>query len=432
MENKQYKKSNYNILVPYLNDETIVFNALTGSIGKFDKDTFNRFNSNTLTESEVEILKSKGILVPTSVNEIEMINKDRKDGIEDKKFKLYRIWPTSACNAQCYYCFEKGIKCNTMTTEIADKVVSFISNDLNDGDTLKIEWFGGEPLLNHKIIDYITSKILKICEEKNVKYFSSIISNGSLITEDIAKQMKEKWKIQLIQITLDGFKEEYNQSKNYKNPNLFNFDQVINCIRIIANQGIHVTIRMNYDTHNYESLVKLINYLKEQFGNYKNMSYYVYPLWSSIEEDVEDSFTSTAVADNQLLQLFDLLVKNNMGTISKIARLNYKKHACQAWSEKSLTILPDGNISKCCESYHEILGNVENGITNKDLHAFWINPNVDDKCVECVYLPLCQGGCKASKFSRMPQCFAYKPIFDDILKWYIRHLDEEVKKKTQQ
>lgn len=375
------------------------------------------------------MLLKKGVIINKDFNEIEKINNDRENGIKDEKFKHFRIWPTSSCNARCYYCFEKGIIHKNMSLETAEKVVKFIDKNLNEEDTLKIEWFGGEPLLNIKVIDYIYDKIKVICEKKHCHFYSSIISNGSLVDESLAVKMKNEWNLSLIQITLDGYEKEYNEAKNYCNPTKHNFKTVINSIKYLANQGIHVTIRMNYDTKNYESLYKLINYLHEELKTYTNISYYVYPLWSSIEEDVEDSFASNAKADENLLKLFELLVKNKMGSIYKIARLNYKQHSCQAWSENSLTILPDGKISKCCESYNQILGDVENGITNKESYEFWTNSKLDDKCEDCVYLPLCQGGCKASHFSRMSQCFAYKPIFNDIIKWYVNHLENERNKE---
>ena len=37
-----FKKSNYNILVPYEGNETIIYNPLSGAIGKFDAETLKR------------------------------------------------------------------------------------------------------------------------------------------------------------------------------------------------------------------------------------------------------------------------------------------------------------------------------------------------------------------------------------------------------
>ncbi len=425
--NNNYKKSKFNIFTKYKDNEIIIFNTLSGSIGKFNQDTYNRYIENSLTEAEINVLLKKGILISYDFDEKKKIDNDRYVGIKDSSLKHFRIWTTSACNARCYYCFEKGIEPIMMSSHVADNVIDFISKTLQKGDTLKIEWFGGEPLLNSQIIDYIYFKLKGICLEKKCITHNTIISNGSLISQELATKLKKDWDIELIQITLDGFDGDYNSIKNYYEPSKHNFYNVINSIKYLANEGIHVTIRMNYDTHNYSSLVELINYLHNELKDYSNISYYVYPVWSSIDEQVEGSFCSTTEADLNLLNLFDLLIRNKMGTARKIARLNYKKQACQAWSENSLTILPDGKITKCCESYNQIIGDVWRGITNKELFDYWVDYRLDNKCCDCVYLPLCQGGCKSSHFSRMPQCFALKPIINEFLVWYVSYLDAECK-----
>ena len=420
-----YKKSQFNIIVPYNKNEYIIFNSLSGALGKFDEDTLNRFNQNKLSNNETNILLEKGILVDSEFDEVKKINEDRAEGINNQKSKHFRIWPTSGCNARCYYCFEKGIKPQVMTTQIADDVVKYIDSQLNDGDNLKVEWFGGEPLLNANIIDYILKKLKIICQTKNCSFFTTMISNGSLIDEKLAKKMEEEWNLKLIQITLDGFNEDYNKIKNYCNPTKYNFDKVINGIKYLATKKIHITIRMNYDTSNYESLTKLIDYLHNELNEYKNISYYVYPVWSSINEDGEENFTSQTQADFNVLKLYDLLIKYKMGSLRDIARLKYKKHACQAWSKNSFVILPDGRISKCCEAFTQILGNIYDGIKEKELYDFWTNVDLDKKCKDCPYIPICQGGCKAAYFNRMAQCFMLKPIFNELIKWYVKHLDED-------
>lgn len=426
-----YQKSKFNIIVPYKDNENIIFNSFSGAIGKMDNETLNRFNNDNLEESEINTLLKKGILINCDFDELAKVNNDREKGINNNKVKYFRIWPTSACNARCYYCFEKGIKAKHMSLETADKVINFISKFIEEDSTLKIEWFGGEPLLCVDTIDYISKKLVELCNAKNCKYKSTMITNGSLINAEIAQKMKNAWNLSLVQITLDGYGKDYDNIKNYYNKSLFNFDSVIENIKTIAeNTDIHVTIRMNYDTHNYDSLYKLINYICENLKQYKNISCYVYPVWSSIEENVDGQFISNTEIDKNLLSLFDLLIKNKMGDVRKIARINYRPNACQAWSLNSYTILPDGKMSKCCESYHQIVGDVSNGITNQELFNFWVNPKLDEKCENCKLVPICQGGCKASKFSKMPQCIMLKPHFDDFLKWYVSYLDEELEEKN--
>ncbi len=414
-----YTKSKYNIFVPYNSSKTIVFNSFSGAIGLFDNETMEKYNDNSFSNDEISILLAKGIYIPKNFDEKEKMDADRRYGIKERKEKLIRLWTTSACNARCYYCFEKGIQSISMTKEVADQAIAFITTILEPNDTLTFEWFGGEPLLNTDIIDYIIEKIKPICNSLNCVIQSNIISNGSLINEIIIEKMLNKWNIKSIQITLDGDEYLYNKTKAYVQEEKYNFDKVINNIKLLSEKNIHVSIRMNYDTSNYESLSRLIDYLYIKFRDYKNIFYYVYPLWDSLNEDDVNPFKSNAMADNNLLKLFDKIASYNMTPIRMLARLNYKKFQCVSCSEGSFTIFPDGKLGKCSETFMQKIGDVWNGVTDTATLKKWTDVKIDGKCDKCVYLPLCQGGCRSSLFTKMPQCFAYKPIIPDILRWYV-------------
>lgn len=417
-----YKKSQYNLFVPYNDSMTIIFNTYSGAIGLFDQETMLRYNTDTLFPEEKELLIKKGVIIPYDRNEKNEIDKDRANGILCGKEKLIRIWTTSDCNARCYYCFEKGIEPAYMTKETADYVVHFICSLLKNGDCLTFEWFGGEPLLNTEIIDYIINRIRPICEQMHCTYQSTFISNGSLINDAILAKMRTVWHTKYIQITLDGDEKTYTSVKNYCNPVAHHFRGVISNIKQLVDSDVHVSIRMNYGTTNYESLSHLIDFLHEEIGKRANLIYYIYPLWSCLNEQKEHSFESKAVADSHLLKLFDKLVEYDMASARGLSRLNYKKNQCSSCSTSSYTIFPNGKIGKCSETFLQTLGDVRNGVTESELFAFWTNTSVDALCEECIYLPLCQGGCRSSYFTKMSLCFAYKPILPALLKWYVSKL----------
>ncbi|MFR2168114.1 MAG: radical SAM protein [Coprococcus sp.] len=69
------------------------------------------------------------------------------------------IYPTQACNARCFYCFEQKEQKYWMTEETADEVVDYITRTLSVDNELVFRWFGGEPLLGEKIIDRIITGV---------------------------------------------------------------------------------------------------------------------------------------------------------------------------------------------------------------------------------------------------------------------------------
>ena len=74
---------------------------------------------------------------------------------------------------------------------IEDKILQLISNNINKIKLLRINWFGGEPLLVKNRVMSITKSIDTICKNNNVNIQFSIITNGYNIDEVIAKFFKE-------------------------------------------------------------------------------------------------------------------------------------------------------------------------------------------------------------------------------------------------
>lgn len=416
-----YKKSDYNFFERRADNETIVFNTVTGAIGIFDDDTLCRFRHDDLSDEETGLLLEKGVLVPIDEDERKKIDNDRVKSAVSTLKKYYRVWTTSACNANCEYCFEKEIAPENMTIGTAKSLVSFIGSNLAPGDVLEIEWFGGEPLANAPIIDYLSKELIALCKDRSCKYKANMISNGSLVTREIAELMSSAWQIYNIQITLDGYGSAYDEIKKYSNPSKYNFYSVIDSIKLIAEKNIHVSIRMNYSGENYEDLTRLISFLKKELANYSRISYYVYPIWSVYQAD-GTVFASKASANSDFLKLCSLLVENKLRTPTSAVRIEYKTGNCISCNKSSFVVFPNGALGKCCEAHSRIIGDIWNGVTNKEEYEYWVNPSLDEECEKCIFLPICQGGCKASKYTLMPKCYLFKESFDRVIRWYAQHL----------
>lgn len=420
----KYKKSRYNFFVPYKNGETIVFNGFSGSIGKFDEENMRRYETDTFDEHIMEKLTDKGIYVSEEFDEVAKIAEDRSDGISDSTKKCFRIWTTSACNARCYYCYEKGIEAISMDTDTADAVVKYMESALNPGDNLYLEWFGGEPLLNHAIISYIMDKVKKICSYKNCKIFGKMITNGSLVTKEIAEKMKNDWMISFVQITLDGYGKVYNDVKAYVCPEKWYFEKIVDNIKLLNQTGIQIGIRLNYDTRNYEELKELIEYMHNECKELNGITYYVYPLWSCLNEKERDKFISSTQADHLYVELIKLLVDKKMCTLNKALRISYKRNQCMSCSKYSFSVFPNGKLGKCSETFKQTIGDVWVGIEDEKIYDFWTQVDIDDKCKECKYLPFCQGGCRSSYFTDMPKCYVNKPVLDELLYMYVDFIEK--------
>lgn len=120
---------------------------------------------------------------------------------------------TNECNGECLYCqAQSGRKhSNRMDKKTAQKAVEFALQ--SPAKQMTFEFQGGEPLLNFPIIKYIIEYTEAHKRDKEIQY--SLVSNLSLLTEEIAEYIKEK-KV-AISTSLDGGKELHSYNRPLRN-----------------------------------------------------------------------------------------------------------------------------------------------------------------------------------------------------------------------
>ena len=166
-------------------------------------------------DEKMNQLISDFFLVPVDFDEYEFVRGYRRviqqiERNKEKPITKYILFPTTCCNARCFYCFESNLQRINMDEATAKKVAQFIRDNVR-GKQAEISWFGGEPTVGMKCID----SICHFLREYDVDYTSGMVSNGYLFSEEVVKRAVEEWNLKSIQITLDGTEEIYNKTKNY-------------------------------------------------------------------------------------------------------------------------------------------------------------------------------------------------------------------------
>lgn len=108
----------------------------------------------------------------------------------------YTIMVSGNCNFACNYCGQNHINLS-LANEHQDLITSQIQNKLQSGffNTLKISWFGGEPLLAIDVIRSMSSKLIDICSERGISYVSTLTTNAYLLDQKIASECTEKFHV---------------------------------------------------------------------------------------------------------------------------------------------------------------------------------------------------------------------------------------------
>jgi uncharacterized protein len=370
-------------------------------------------NYNNLTGSlreKTEFLRL-GLYVDDHYNEVDVVCYSSRVLTDKSKHQYYRIYTTLKCNAKCPYCYERGAEPISMSEKTADNICNFIVDNMVDNTRIILEWFGGEPLLNKKIINYICNKISPICEQRGIKYLSRMTTNGLLVDEEIINDALKTWNLTQVQITLDGLKQTYERIKGFDTKNAF--DRVICNILLLLDNNFKVTVRLNYDIDNYKEILELIDFFGERFSKYDNLKISYKKI---MNKNDDNSLKASEDLDLGILMkcLNNGLIKNTIDTIQ------HRDNTCVAHMLHSFMILPDGKIGKCSQaiSDNDIIGDVVNGIDENKI-VRWCSPRLNQECLDCNLLPLCNGGCLYEKFLNKNFCFASEKILNYTLKHYL-------------
>lgn len=397
------KLSKYNFFYEK-GDQCVVFNTFSNSIVILTKDEAHALQSmKGLTDEELRAYSEQGIIIEDNVDELAMMRFDNAYFAATGGYH-FRILTTTACNARCTYCYEKGIAVITMTDETVEKVVTFIQNTVTSNKPIRIEWFGGEPLVNMPVIQKICERLTKL----GLVFESTMVTNGILLDNKIAKKLKDTCHLSKAQITLDGLADVYSAVKGVPQSC---FDKVISNIALLASNEITVHVRMNY-ADNHGALLDLINYLGDKLGFNKWIFYYVYPIFEGKESVSKEIM-------EKVLNLNDSLLSAGLMKKSDLYKFTYRQTRCFATGYNSFTIAPDGKLYNCSHVMNDngLVGTVESYSPYNTNRIRFVDQNISEKCADCVLYPFCKGGCRAAELGEadLNQCVIYKNCIEAVL-----------------
>lgn len=410
---RYYHLSKYIISVD-LGDDMLFVSTVSGSVIKLDHEksiNLKLFNVNVFEINELSKLIKMGFI--TSKDEYSMIQQTKKKVIDeiDKQPLGISILTTTGCNARCYYCYEKGIAIGNLNQTTANKIIDFIKKRYNDKE-IHLAWFGGEPLLNNKIIDYICDELIK----SNIKYYSSMISNGLLFSEISAERLK-KWNLKKVQITLDGVDEKYDLVKKFVNVKKA-FFLVVKNIHYLLDNNVSVVIRVNFDPDNLKISEEVIDFVYNEFG-IKNKLLSIYCV-NIVDDNIKSSFNFSNETNPQLYLTKKLI---DYGYIKNIVSLGIrpKKTYCGIY-HNYYVVDPNGAVFKCehtCKDLSETIGNVDQEFDKTKISKWLSLSNPFQECDSCVLYPCCQGGCKslAEKYGMDRVCMPCKNYVEEVIKY---------------
>ena len=328
-----------------------------------------------------------GFIVPEDMEERENYARWRELMRKRRDHLSLNITTTLKCNAHCPYCYESGVKPVDFDEEKIEPLIAFIESKKKD-PPLKLNWFGGEPLMNAQLID----KIIRRVGECGFQFESHIITNGSLITKKMLSKFK-KWHVRSVQITLDGTEQRYAEKKAYPPSFKKPFAKILDHIEWVAEAGIHVDVRLNTDHENIEDMIDLIYLLQARFDGNNNVVYY-----PAFVTGTDSKLTEREKVDF-IKRIFVSLANPQKLSITTRLYSSPRTSPCMKNDPRSFSVDVYGRVYGCEHLVgrpKESLGTLKRlpDKINKEREA----ENLREECQACVFLPKCMGGC-ASNFA---------------------------------
>lgn len=422
------KSSKFNIEIPLKEKEGefLIFNTFSDSrvvINEELKAAMQKAdNKLLLTEEEnsyLSQLKELGIMVNDTVNEEKELEYWFQKFKFDTSILSITLLTTYDCNMKCTYCFEEGvIKNHYMSEETSRRTVQWLAQKLKSvrPATLRLLFFGGEPMMNRKGMLFIARNLHEITSQKDIELDLRIITNGVVLPKDHIKEMVGLG-LKEIKVTLDGDESSHNLTRVFKNGN-GTFKKIIENLKKIKGL-VPISIGCNFDERNKESIPALLNKLNaEGLGDAIDLINFK-PIFQNLENAGKGQFDVCTYSDvdvNDILRFKRETQKNGFKT-----REGISLGPCEAARENSYTIDPDGKIYKCSGFVGRKqfqIGDLHEGLNEENTRFMTVDIWRSEDCNGCKFLPLCGGGCRTSAYVKHQDFSRYaceKDYFNTVL-----------------
>lgn len=193
-----------------------------------------------------KLLSDNKFIIDENIDEISIINDILKQSNADNSLLYIIINPTLNCNFNCWYCYETHVRKSKISATTIQSISKYIKNEFdtnNELKTIRIDWFGGEPLIYKDIIYTFLSELQEMTRDSNINIVSNFTTNGYLITDKFLDFCQEHH-VKRFQITLDGNRMSHNEVKFLKG-NHNTYDQILQNIKLCLKKGFEVSVRYN-------------------------------------------------------------------------------------------------------------------------------------------------------------------------------------------
>ena len=299
------------------------------------------------------------------------------------------------CNLKCLHCYQENHKPIQLEYAKLEQIYSqfkdFLKHKKMKGH---INITGGEPLCNPHLF-----KILDLIKNDEDKITFSILTNGTLITSEIAKKIKS-YNPEYVQVSLEGGKRTNDFIRGEGT-----YKKIAEGIKNLKKEGIYTSISFTANHLNYKEFSKVVKYAKKLNVDNVWSDRYI-PLGDSKDKQLALNYEETReylnIMDKERRKLKEGPTHISMSRALQFQLTNEFEYGCTA-GDTLLTVMENGDLVPC-RRMPIVVGNLfkDNMINlyeKSDILIKLRKNKIPDECKECGHSEMCHGGLKCLTYA---------------------------------
>ncbi len=412
------KNSIYNSLINLSEQRSLLYNALTDNflvLIPWQRDVWMNGLLDKIEKKHPRFyhqLEENGYVVADDRDEYSELICRIEEMDNNPQIFILTINPTLECNFRCWYCYEEHHP-TKMSNEMLVRTKRFIERtvtEMSDLTHFSLSFFGGEPLLSFRsAVVPLIEHAKAICQQQGVKLSISFTSNAALLTPRIIKYFSTCKNLHL-QITLDGDRTSHNQVRYFKGGK-GSYDLILKNIRLLLEQSVSITLRINFTTDNLGSVMGISDDLNTIDSKYRHL------LIIDFQQVWQDKNNMTNI--NDLLEDTQARFRE-IGFVVTYRNIVRQFNSCYADKTNEAVINYNGDVYHCTardfttERREGVL--TEEGTIEWDASKQKLRKQLklqNPACHQCRIAPLCFGGCSQQSIEHTGKEYCLYQYNDD-------------------
>ena len=422
----QYKNNGYNIVLDvhsgsvHVVDDLVydVIEVLAPQVGETDQpfdeklildSLSSKYPADDLKEAleECQILRDQGTLFSKDIYKDPVLDfKQRKTVV-----KALCLHIAHDCNLSCRYCFagegEYHGERSLMSFEVGRKALDFLIRNSGNRRNLEVDFFGGEPLLNWKVVKQLVEygREQEKLYDKNFRF--TLTTNGVLLNDEIMDFCNRE--MANVVLSLDGRKEVHDYMRPFKG-GAGSYDRIVPKFqKFVSLRGEKsYYIRGTFTHHNLDFASDVLHYADLGFSQLS-----MEPVVARPEDDYairEEDIPAICEEYDRLAREMLRREKEGKGFTFFHFMIDltggpcvYKRMSGCGSGTEYMAVTPWGDLYPCHQFVGNedfLLGNVDEGIVRNEIVDSFKTCNVytKPKCRDCFARYYCSGGCAANAY----------------------------------